>query len=255
MSKPMSNSLSQQYLEPLLAGNRAACRSVIDAAVAKGIPAYDLLTKLVWPTMELVQTLYREDRITQATVNLATRLNRTLCDQLAGSLPKAEANGKKVTIFCGNDEPEELGGQLCSDLFESAGWEVKFVGGGVPNDEILKMIGDQRPDVMVMYGTQPQAVPAVRKLIDYLREVNSCPEMQIMCCGGIYKRAEGLAEEIGADLFAPDAASAVKVAEANPEHRASYDQQTVGRSRRVRKAAAEKRAAAAERVEMDADAA
>ena len=71
---------------------------------------------------------------------------------------------------------------------------------------MLKLIGDLRPDLLVMFGTLPSGVPAVRKLIDYLREVNSCPEMQIMCCGGIYKRAEGLAEEIGADLYAPDAA-------------------------------------------------
>ncbi len=57
--------------------------------------------------------------------------------------------------------------------------------------------------------------------------------MQIMCCGGIYKRAEGLAEKIGADLYAPDATSAVEVASENPERRATADQQTVGRSRRV----------------------
>ena len=68
-----------------------------------------------------------------------------------------------------------------------------------------------------MFGTLPSGVPAVRKLIDYLREVNSCPDMQVMCCGGIYKRAEGLAEEIGADLYAPDAAEAVEVANAQPD--------------------------------------
>jgi hypothetical protein len=89
-----------------------------------------------------------------------------------------------------------------------------------------------------MFGTLPSGVPAVRKLIDYLREVNSCPEMQIMCCGGIYKRAEGLAEEIGADLYAPDAADAVTIANQHPTRKATVDQQTVGRTRRIRKAAA-----------------
>jgi methanogenic corrinoid protein MtbC1 len=125
-------------------------------------------------------------------------------------------------------------------LFEASGWTVRFGGGGVPNDEVLKLIGEHRPDVLVMYGTLPSAVPSVRKLIDYLREVNSCPQMQVMCCGGIYKRAEGLSEEIGADLFAPDAATAVKVASENPEKRATLEQQTVGRTRRIRKAQARK---------------
>jgi hypothetical protein len=64
--------------------------------------------------------------------------------------------------------------------------------------------------------------------------------MQVMCCGGIYKRAEGLSEEIGADLYAADAASAVKVANDNPEKRATLEQQTVGRTRRIRKAQARK---------------
>ena len=240
MSKSVNNTLSQQYLEPLLTGDRDACRAVIEQAQARGLAEYELLIKLIWPTMELIQTLFREDRISQSTLNLATRLNRTITDQLAAKLPRGASNGRKVLIFCGDGEPEELGGQLCADLFESDGWTVRFGGGGVPNDEVLKLIGEHRPDVLLMYGTLPAAVPSVRKLIDYLREVNSCPEMQVMCCGGIYKRAEGLSEEIGADLFAPDAAGAVEVANENREQRASFEQQTVGRTRRIRKAQARK---------------
>ena len=152
----------------------------------------------------------------------------------------APSNGKKVLIFCGNAEPEELGGQICSDLFESEGYTVLFAGGGVPDDEVLKLIGDFRPDLLIMFSTLPAGVPAVRRLIDYLREVDSCPNMQVMCCGGIYKRAEGLAEEIGADLYAPDAAAAVQAVAEHPTRRATVDQQTVGRTRRVRKAAARK---------------
>jgi methanogenic corrinoid protein MtbC1 len=236
---PVAN-LAELYLEPLLAGERDACRKLIDNAIERGNTAYSLLTKLVWPTMELLQSLYREDRISISSLNMATRLNRTLTDQLCARLERKPDNGRKVLIFCGNDEPEELGGQICADLFESDGYSVRFAGGGVPEDEVLKLIGDLRPDLLVMFGTLPAGVPAVRKLIDYLREVNSCPDMQVLCCGGIYKRAEGLAEEIGADLFASDAAEAVVVANSNREQRATVDQQTVGRTRRIRKAAARK---------------
>lgn len=230
--------LAERYVEPLISGNRTACRQVIDDAITDGASAFDLLTGLIWPVMERLQLLFREDRISISSLNMATRLNRSITDQLCARLPRAESNGRKVLIFCGNDEPEELGGQICADLFESAGWEVKFAGGGVPEDEVLQLIGHMRPNLLVMFGTLPSGVPAVRKLIDYLRDVNSCPDMQVMCCGGIYKRAEGLAEEIGADLFAPDAAEAVRVAAEQSTRRASVDQQTVGRTRRIRKAAA-----------------
>jgi methanogenic corrinoid protein MtbC1 len=227
-----------RYLEPLIAGDRDGARKVIDCALAEGFEPRDLLNGLIWPTMELLQSLYREDRISISSLNMATRLNRSITDQLTLHLQRSTANGKKVLIFCGDDEPEELGGQITADLFESAGYTVRFAGGGVPEDEVLKLIGDMRPDLLVMFGTLPSGVPAVRKLIDYLRDVNSCPEMQVMCCGGIYKRAEGLSEEIGADLYAPDAAEAVKAAEEHPTKKATVDQQTVGRTRRIRKAAA-----------------
>jgi methanogenic corrinoid protein MtbC1 len=239
-------SLCNAYVEPLLTGDRQACRTIIDDALASGRDAYTLLTTLVWPTMELLQNLYREDRISVSMLNMATRLNRSLTDQLTSKLTRKEGNQKSVLIFCGNAEPEELGGQICADLFEADGYTVRFAGGGVPDDEVLKLIGELRPDLLVMFGTLPSGVPAVRKLIDYLREVNSCPEMQIMCCGGIYKRAEGLADEIGADLYAPDAAAAVCTANEHPTKKATLDQQTVGRTRRIRKAAARRSAKAAQ---------
>jgi methanogenic corrinoid protein MtbC1 len=234
----INTDLSQSYLEPLLLGDRTACRGLVEKALETGITPFELLTKLIWPTMELVQALYRQDRISISALNLATRLNRNLADQLSAKLPTATPNGKKALVFCGNAEPEELGGQICADLFECDGWSVRFAGGGVPEDEVLRLIGEFRPDLLVMFGTLPSGMPAVRKLIDYLREVNSCPRMQVMCCGGIYKRAEGLAAEIGADLYAPDALGAVEVANANPTRKATVDQQTVGRTRRLRKAAA-----------------
>lgn len=240
MSTSLLQLLGDRYSQILLSGDRAACRGLIEQALSAGRNARQLLVELVWPTMEALQSLYRDDHITVSQLNFATRLNRSITDQLVGMLPRAQANGHSVLILCGDDEPEELGGQICADLFESEGYTTRFAGGGIPNDEVLKMIGELRPSLLILFGTLPSGMPAVRKLIDYLREVNSCPEMQVMCCGGIYKRAEGLAEEIGADLYAPDAASAVQVAHANPKRRATVDQQTVGRTRRIRKAAARK---------------
>ncbi len=229
--------LSQNYLALLLEGNRTAVRELIENTLASGTAAGTLLSELVWPTMELIQALYKEDRITQMQLNLATRLNRQITDQLAGKLPLQPKNDRKVLIFCGDAEPEELGGQITADLFEAAGYTVRFGGGGVANDEILTMIGEFRPELLVMFATLPSAVPEVRKLIDYLRDVNSNPTMQVMCAGGIYKRAEGLSEEIGADLYAADGMQAVQIAESQRNRRASLDQQTVGRMRRIKKAA------------------
>ncbi len=231
------SSIADSYLQTLLAGDRGMARQVIEDSINCGVEPFEILTKLLWPVMEQIQHLYREDQISRLTLNLATRLNRSIADQVAGKLEIKARNGKKAILLCGDAEPEELGGQITADLFDAEGWDIRFAGGGVPNDEILAMVGDYRPTMLILFATKPAGMPAVRKLIDYLREVNANPQMQILCCGGIYKRAEGLAEEIGADLYAPDAADALRVASDNPMRKASIDQQTVGRMRRIRKAA------------------
>src|SRR5262245_59771000 len=126
----ITTSLSQVYVEALLTGNRIESRKIITDALESGSDAYTLITELIWPTMEAIQDLYRDDRISMSSLNLATRLNRTLTDQLSAQLVRKGSNGKKVLIFCGDDEPEELGGQICADLFECDGWNVRFAGGG-----------------------------------------------------------------------------------------------------------------------------
>ena len=229
--------LFQHYAEAILAGDRAKCRELVEKAAECGVSPKQLLLELCWPAMEAVRQLHKDARISRASLHLATRLNRAVVDRVCGNLPVDASNGKKVLVLCGGAEPEELGGQITSDLFESAGYEVKFLGGGVPNDEILHLVGHWRPDLLVMFATLPADMPATRQLIDYLRDVSRQPNLQVMCCGGIYERAEGLAEEVGADLFAADAADAVRVAQENPHKRATVDQQTVGRTRRARKAA------------------
>jgi len=143
---------------------------------------------------------------------MAIRISRALADQLQSRLERGTPNGKRMLLTCAEGEPEELGAQMCADLFEADGWDVYFVGGGVPDDEVLELVGRLRPDILTIFGTQPGGVPGVRRLIDLIREVGSNPTMNIMISGGVFNRAEGLWKEVNADLFAPNAAEALKIA-------------------------------------------
>jgi len=208
-----SDRLLEQLVDPLLAGRRCECRQIVKGALQSGIEPRLLYERVMWPVMERVAEMYREDRINLAEEHMATRINRTLTDQLQTHLGRKVTNGKSILITCADDEPEELGAQMCADLFEADGWEVYFVGGGVPNDEILSLVGQLRPYLLLVFGTQPAGVPGVRKLIDMIREVSSNPTMNIMISGGVFNRADGLWREVNADLFAESAAEAVSIAE------------------------------------------
>ena len=205
-------SIKVRYLEKLLQGDRVGCRNILGEALQTGTPANIIYTDLLWSVIVAVERSYREHQIDIITEHMATRINRKLVDQLQSKLPRREPRGLKMIITCGDDEPEELGAQMCADLFESDGWEVKFLGGSVPNDEIMEMIANFQPDMVFIYGTKPSGAPNVRKLIDTVKDVGACPGVRFMLSGGLFNRAEGLWAEIGADLFAPTAKEALKVA-------------------------------------------
>ena len=201
------------YVSHLLAGDRVACREFIQERLTPAKEPPTVYHELLWPAMERVDKLYRSDRINVATEHMATRINRSIADQIQLSLKRAESLGKRILIACADGEPEELGAQMCADLFEAGGWDVYFLGGGVPNDEILALIGQLRPDILLIFGTQPAGVPGVRRLIDLLNDVGTNPTMNVMVSGGVYNRADGLWKEINADLFAKTAREALRVAE------------------------------------------
>jgi len=206
-----------KYLKHLLLGDRYACRRVIEEIMQSGVPANSVYLNVIWPIMVEIEKLSREDRITPTQEHLATRINRTIVDQLQNKLPKRENKEKKVTICCAQEELQELGAQMIADLFESDGWEVRFLGGGLSNDDIYAFINDYGPDLLVVYGSTPQKAPSVRLLIDTIKAVNAWPDMRIMVSGGLFARAEGLWEEIGADAFASTPSEALEMACKNPE--------------------------------------
>ncbi len=208
------STLIEEYMGPLLAGNRTACRQFVLGELERTADPSSLYHELIWPAMERVEKLYRADRINVASEHMATRINRAIADQIQLRLPKADPIGKRILIACADGEPEELGAQMCADLFESRGWNVYFLGGGVPNDEILSLVGQLRPDILLLFGTQPAGVPGVRRLVDLIREIGVNPTMNIMVSGGVFNRADGLWKEVNADLAARTAQQAIEIAEA-----------------------------------------
>ena len=223
-----------QYLEHLFAGKRCEARQVVMAAQDRGVSACKLLQHVIWPAMEQVERLYRNHHVPAVVEHMATRINRMVADQLQALLARAPKTGQRIIVTCGEGEGEELGAQIIADLFEAAGWSVWFLGAGVPHDEIVHFMGSTRPDVLCIFGAKPASAPGIRRLIERLREIGSCQDTQVMVCGGVFKRADGLAEEVKADLYADNVSEALKTVEEHPIRVPRPDLPEPGRRRKRR---------------------
>jgi MerR family transcriptional regulator, light-induced transcriptional regulator len=228
--------LIERFFETLISGHRPSARQLLDQQLAAGATPDMLITDLFWPTYETVERLYRADQLSKLSHHTATRLLRVLVDQNAAKLDRAAFNGRKILALCGPKDADELGAQMAVDMLESAGYGVTYGGGGIANDEILARVNEDQPDVLLLFASGPTDLPNIRELIDTIREINATPNMQIVVGGGVFNRAEGLAEEIGADLWATDPLELVDLLNENPQRRIESSLRTVGRKKKLKAA-------------------
>lgn len=211
------------------------CRDLIQGEVTKGARALDLYEELLLPAVESVGELFRKDRINTAVEHVATRISRSLASQLQQALLPLKPNGKRVLITCDNEESEEVAAQICADLFEARGWDVCLLGGGVPNDEILSLVGSLKPDILLILGIVPAELTRIRALIDHVRSVGASPTMNIMVSGGVFNRVGGLWREISADMHAHSIKEAISIADASEPRKPETVARSVPRKRRRRR--------------------
>ena len=223
----------ERLVEILIRGNRAELRIFIDDRLEDGIPEHDLLHHVVFEATRIIDRLCREDRMTAVAVNSAVRLLRLAATRIAEHATMPPKTQRRITMYCGPNHTEELFAEVMAWMLEFDGHEVQFGGGGISADEIQAAVASNTPDVLLLYASSPSDAPGIRMLIDSIREQGACTEMQIAVGGGVFERAPGLAEEIGADLWAINDDSLREGLIHEPERRAFPEQRTVGRGRRL----------------------
>jgi hypothetical protein len=62
---------------------------------------------------------------------------------------------------------------------------------------------------LVLFASAASDAPSIRAIIDAVKGVNALPGMEIVVGGGVFNRADGLAEEIGASRVAKSPAHLV----------------------------------------------
>lgn len=221
----------ERFFDSLVTGDRPGARTVVARAKEAGFDSERMILEMFWPTYLKLEKLQRADQISTMSHHMATRLLRVLIDQCAASMQRTESRGRTILAFCGASEHEELGAQMAVDVLEAAGYDVCFAGGGIANDEIIARASETKPDVLLMFASAASDLPNIRALIDTVRELAACPDMQVAVGAGVFNRADGLAEEIGADLWAKDPIEMAQVLIEEPSRKADNLQRTVGKSR------------------------
>jgi methanogenic corrinoid protein MtbC1 len=174
----------ERLFQSLIAGDRIGARQLVSEYLASGHRSEDLAIDVLWPSMQTLFQMWRNDQLSTLAHRYATRMMRTIVDQAQASYAQAPRNGRRVILACGADETEDMAAQLAADFLEAAGYEVLFAASGVANDELLAETGTRRPDALIMFAAGASDAPRIRQLIDTIHAIRATPGMPIICSAG-----------------------------------------------------------------------
>lgn len=106
----------------------------------------------------------------------------------------------------------DIGKNLVAMMLEGVGFQIIDLGVDVATDRFLNAVREYKPDILAMSALLTTTMGAMREAIEALKREGLRDEVVVMV-GGAPVNAE-FASQIGADGYAPDAASAAELAKA-----------------------------------------
>jgi methanogenic corrinoid protein MtbC1 len=117
--------------------------------------------------------------------------------------------GLKGKILIGTVEGDihDIGKNLVKTMFEAGGWDVYDLGKDVKLERFLEEQQRTGADVVALSALMTTSMMAVPKVIGILR--NKAPGVKILVGGAPFDKS--IAQQYGADGYAPDAVAAVEL--------------------------------------------
>jgi methanogenic corrinoid protein MtbC1 len=203
---PVANALRERYLAALLRGDRREALDVVDDGLAGDVTVPNLYLKVIQPALYAIGRLWEERRVTVAQEHLATTISRLALLQLSSVLASQADNGKVALVACVEGEHHDLGAQMTADLFEMAGFRVRFLGADVPTASLLAAVRAECPDVIALSTTMMANVAALRQAIAGVRK--AVGDRVVVVVGG-QALAGGVEHDLGADILRTSVSEAI----------------------------------------------
>jgi 5-methyltetrahydrofolate--homocysteine methyltransferase len=194
-------------------GKAEEVADLVQDALDDGVPAGEILQGGLVAGMDEVGKDFKAGDLFVPEVLIAARAMHAGMDVLRPLLSESEAAGAgKYLIGTVKGDLHDIGKNLVKMMLEGAGFETIDLGTDVEPDAFVSAVRDHKPLMLGMSALLTTTMVQMRSTIDALEEAGLRDSVKIMVGGAPV--TQSFAEEIGADAYAPDAASAVDTARA-----------------------------------------
>jgi methylmalonyl-CoA mutase cobalamin-binding domain/chain len=207
---PLSG-LVRRYLDALLGADRHLASRLVLEVVEKGTDVKDIYTHVFQASQREIGRLWQMRQITVAQEHYCTASTQLVMSQLYPHVFATEKVGRRLVATCVGGELHEIGARMVADFFEMDGWDTYYLGANTPAESILKAVSDQRAHVLGVSVTMTFHAHILTELISEVRAAFN-DQVKLLVGGYPFNIVPDLWRKVGADGYAPDAESAIALA-------------------------------------------
>ncbi len=197
----------EELKEAIISGNRDKAKELTQKALDGGMTARAIVVEGIAPAMEVVGEKFRANEFFVPELLIAQRAMKE-----ALGLMSDEAVDHVGTVVVGTVKGDlhDIGKNLVAAMLEGAGFKVVDLGVDVSPEQFVKAGQDSSANIVAMSALLTTTMGSMRDTVKALQEAGTRGETRVLIGGAPV--TQSYADEIEADAYAPDAASAVEEA-------------------------------------------
>ncbi|CAA7600916.1 Cobalamin (vitamin B12)-binding domain protein [Acididesulfobacillus acetoxydans] len=198
----------QEMAEAVICGNAKKVKEIAEKVLSEGIAPQTIINDGLIAGMNVVGVKFKNNEVYVPEVLIAARAMHAGMDVVKPLLSASEVQDKGIVLIgTVKGDLHDIGKNLVRMMLEGAGYKVIDVGVDVSPEKFVQAVEEHKPQIVGLSALLTTTMVNMKSTIELLE---SHP-VKVMIGGAPV--TQKFADEIGADAYAPDAATAVELAD------------------------------------------
>lgn len=209
----MAAEILLEISEKLQKGKTKDIKALVPQALEAGIPATEILNDGLLAGMSIIGVKFKNNEVFVPEVLIAARAMKAGTDILKPYLVSADAKPLgKVVLGTVRGDLHDIGKNLVKIMLEGKGLEVIDLGVDVAPEAFVSAAKENGANIIACSALLTTTMEEMKNVVDLCKAEGIRDNVKIMVGGAPI--TDAFCEEIGADKYTPDAASAAEAAAA-----------------------------------------
>ena len=201
----------EQIKEQLMKGKANDVKVLVQQALDEGIGAGEILNKGLLGGMGIIGERFKKNEVYVPEVLIAARAMKAGMEVLKPALAAAKVEPRGVVVIgTVKGDLHDIGKNLVGMMIEGAGFKVVDAGINVEPAKFIEAARASNASLIGVSALLTTTMTSMKEVMDVLKASDLAGKVKLMIGGAPVTQA--FCDEIGADGYAPDAASAADLA-------------------------------------------